>query len=134
MRFKLTKNATGVYETSSLHFTVVQSVASFYINLVLNYLEKNDTHFIYTNSPSASKKDGCVGVEPVTILSILASAIAVRNANLVSMFNVVWSQIPLLTKVISTNFSSPAQAIDRVAVVVVLKNSVYSVVPLVNLH
>uniref|UniRef100_A0A2N9FDZ5 Phorbol-ester/DAG-type domain-containing protein n=1 Tax=Fagus sylvatica TaxID=28930 RepID=A0A2N9FDZ5_FAGSY len=44
------------------------------------------------------------------------------------MFNVVWSQIPLPTKVISTNFSSPAQAIDRVAVVVVLKNSVYSVV------
>ncbi len=60
--------------------------------------------------------------------------IVVRNANLVSMFNVVWSRISLPTKVISTNFSSPVQAINRVAVVVVVKNSVYSVVPLVNLH
>ncbi len=70
---------------------------------------------------------------PVAILT-MASSMNVRNAFFDSIFNVVWSQIPLPTKVISTNFSSLAQAIDKVAIFVVLKNSVYSVVPLVNSH
>ena len=111
------------------------SVSCFRYKIKMFWLEKNDTHFIYTHSPSSSKKETCVGVQPVTILT-MASPINVRNAHyiLISMFNVVCSQIPLPTKVICTNFSSPAQAIDRVAVVVVLKNSVYSVVSLVNLH
>ena len=37
-------------------------------------------------------------------------------------------------KVISTNSSSPTQDFTRVAVVVVMKEILYSVVPLVNLH
>ena len=109
------------------------SVSCFRYKIKMFWLEKNDTHFIYTHSPSSSKKDTCIGVKLVTIL-IMASPIDMRNVIFICMFNVVWSQIPLPTKVISTNFSSPSQAIDKVAVFVVLKNTVFSVVPLVNSH
>ena len=50
------------------------------------------------------------------------------------MFNVVWYQKSLPMKVISTNSSSPTQALNRVAVVVVIEDIEYSVVPVVNLQ
>ena len=50
------------------------------------------------------------------------------------MFNVVWYQKSLPTKVISTNSSSPTQALNRVTVVVVIEDIKYSVVLVVNLH
>jgi len=40
---------------------------------------------------------------------------------LILMFNVVWSQKSLPMKVISTDSSSPTQALNRVAVVVVIE-------------
>jgi hypothetical protein len=64
----------------------------------------------------------------------MASPMNVRVAGFISMFNVVWSQTSLPTKVMSIDFSFPSQEINRVAVVVVLKETKYSVVPLVNLH
>ena len=88
MRFRITENATGAHDPFSIHFTVVPSVASFFINLVLNYLEKSDTH-----SPSTQRhlfgKSGLV-VMHVTILA-MASPIDVRNAILVLMSNVLWA-------------------------------------------
>ena len=62
------------------------------MNLVLNYLEKNDTHFINTYSPSSQNHLilGKIhfGVMPV-IVNALASIIVVNHAGLVSMFHVV---------------------------------------------
>ena len=68
------------------------------------------------------------------IILAMASPILVRYVCFTLMFNVVWSQISLPTKVISTDLSSPTQAMNRVAVVVVLKVIKYSIVPFVNLH
>ena len=45
------KNVMGAHEPFSLYFIVVSSVASFFINLVLNYIEESDMHFIGTHSP-----------------------------------------------------------------------------------
>ena len=83
-----------------------------------------------TQSPSERHP---FGVMPVT-RSIMASSTLVSHASLNLMFNVVWSQKSLPMKVISTNSSSPTQALTRVAIVVVMKEIQYSVVPLVNLH
>ena len=83
-----------------------------------------------TQSPSERHP---FGVMPVT-RSIMASSTLVSHASLNLMFNVVWSQKSLLIKVISTDLSSPLQALDRVAIVMVIEEIQYSVVPLVNLH
>uniref|UniRef100_A0A7N2L667 Uncharacterized protein n=1 Tax=Quercus lobata TaxID=97700 RepID=A0A7N2L667_QUELO len=64
----------------------------------------------------------------------MAFSTLAKHVMLNLMFNVVCSQTSLSTKVISTNFSSPSQAMNRVVAVVVLKFTLYSVVPLVNLH
>ena len=64
----------------------------------------------------------------------MASPIHVRYVCFTLMFIVVWSQISLPMKVISTNLSSPTQAMNKVAVVVVLKVIKYVVVPFLNLH
>ena len=64
----------------------------------------------------------------------MALPIIVSIVSFFWMFNVVWSQTVLPTKVMSTNFSSPSQEMNRVVVVVVLKETKYSVVSLVNLH
>ena len=42
--FKITKNVTGACRSFRLHFLVVWSVASFFKNLVLNYLKKGNIH------------------------------------------------------------------------------------------
>ena len=51
----------------------------------------------------------------------MASSTLVSHASLNLMFNVVWSQKSLLIKVISTDLSSPLQALDRVAIVMVIE-------------
>ena len=84
-----------------------------------------DTHSPFERHP--------FGVMPVT-RSIMASSTLVSHAGLNLMFNAVWSQKSLLIKVISTDLSSPLQALDRVAIVMVIEEIQYSVVPLVNLH
>ena len=70
-----------------------------------------------TQSPSERHP---FGVMPVT-RSIMASSTLVSHASLNLMFNVVWSQKSLLIKVISTDLSSPLQALDRVAIVMVIE-------------
>ena len=62
----------------------------------------------------------CLDVLPVTSQQ-LASSTLVSHASLNLMFNVVWSQKSLPMKVISTNSSSPTQALTRIAIVVVMK-------------
>ena len=70
---------------------------------------------------------------PVNSIVMVSSTIVIYAA-LDLMFNVVWSQKSLPMKVISTNSSSPTQALHRVAVVVVIEDIEYSVVLVVNLH
>uniref|UniRef100_A0A2N9J523 Phorbol-ester/DAG-type domain-containing protein n=2 Tax=Fagus sylvatica TaxID=28930 RepID=A0A2N9J523_FAGSY len=53
----------------------------------------------------------------------MASPMNVRVAGFISIFNVVWSQTSLPTKVMSIDFSFPSQEINKVAVVVVLKKN-----------
>ena len=53
---------------------------------------------------------------------VMASSTLLSHAALILMFNVVWSQNSLPTKVISTNSSSPTQALNKVAVVVVIED------------
>ena len=91
MRLRITNNAMGVYEPFFLHFTVVSSATFFFINLVLNYLEKSDTFSICTYLISSQRHIVglcCFGVMPVASFA-MASPIGVRNAILISMFNVV---------------------------------------------
>ena len=64
----------------------------------------------------------------------MALSTVVSHVGLNLMFNAVWSQKSLPTKVISTNSSSRTQTLNRVAVVVVIEDIKYFVVPLVNLH
>ena len=64
----------------------------------------------------------------------MASSSLVSHATLILMFNVIWSQKSLPMKVISTDSSSPTQALNRVVVVVVIEEIKYSVVVVVNLH
>ena len=91
MRLRITNNAMGVYEPFFLHFTVVSSATFFFINLVLNYLEKSDTLFIDTHLLSSQRHIVglcCFGVMSVVRFA-MASTIGVINATLISMFNVV---------------------------------------------
>ena len=69
---------------------------------------------------------------PVFVL-VMASPISVGYAALVLMFNVVWSQKSLSTQVMSTSFFSLAFHLNRIAIVVLLPFTQYSVVPLVIL-
>ena len=77
----------------------------------------NETHFMDTHSPSKRRP---LGVIPVT-RSVMASSTLVSHTGLNLMFNVVWSQKSLLIKVISTDLSSPLQAMDKVAIVMVIE-------------
>ena len=91
MRLRITKNVMVACEPFSLRVTIVSSATSFFINLVLNYPEKSNTHFIVIHSPSSqSHLIGPSGffVMLVTNLAITLPII-VRNALLMSMFNVV---------------------------------------------
>ena len=91
MRLRITKNVMVAYESFSLHFTVVPSATSFFINLVLNYLEKNDTHFIDTHSNFSQRH--LIGVTYLGVMLVakiaMASPTIVLYASLISMLNVV---------------------------------------------
>ena len=91
MRLRITKNVMGVYEPFSHRFTDVPSAISFFINLVLNYLEKGDTHFIDTHSPPSQRH--LIGVSHLSVMLVnnfaMASPTIVRHAILILMFNVV---------------------------------------------
>ena len=91
MRLRITKNAMGGYEPFSLRFIDVPSAIFFFINLVLNYLEQSNTHFINTHSPSSQRYLLGVSVFGVMLVNnfAMASPTVVRNATLVLMFNVV---------------------------------------------
>ena len=89
MRFKIAKDAMDAHEPLSLPFIVVPSVASFFINLVLIYPRKSDTHFINTHSSSSHLNHVRVlNVMPVSGI-VMASPMNVKIATLVLMFNVV---------------------------------------------
>ena len=133
MRFKIAKNAMGAHEPLSLPFIAMSSVVSFFINLLLIYPWKNNIHFINTHSSSSQwNQVSYLGVKPVSRF-VMVSPIIVKVATLISMFNVVWSQTSLSTKVISTNLSSLGQHINKIALVVILKVTKYFVVLFVNL-
>ncbi|KAK7835651.1 hypothetical protein CFP56_023299, partial [Quercus suber] len=63
---------------------------SFYMNLVLNYLQKNDTHFINTYSPSSQSHDHPVGVKAMD------STIRVRNACILGLVSMFHTSLPTL--------------------------------------
>ncbi|KAK7850842.1 hypothetical protein CFP56_043521 [Quercus suber] len=90
-----------------------------------------NTRFIDTHSPSKSH-GYCVVL--VVNQQMALSTFVNHAGGLNLMFNVVWSQKSLPTKVISTNSSSPTQALNRVAVAVVIEDIEYSAVLVVNLH
>jgi len=91
MRLRTTKNAMGAYEPFSLRFIDVPSAIFFFINLVLNYLEQRNTHFIDTHSPSSQRH--LMGVSHLCVMLVnnlaMASPTIVRHAVLILMFNVV---------------------------------------------
>jgi hypothetical protein len=110
----------------------VLNVVSSFISLVLNYLEKNNTHFINTHSPSSQRNVSYVmAVSNISMASpiVVVTCGAVMNL----MFNVVWSLTSLPTLVMNTNLFSLAYNLNIIAVVVVLKFPQYSAVPLVTL-
>jgi hypothetical protein len=85
-----TKNVMGVCILYSLRFTLVLNVDFFFINLVLNYQEKRDTHFTPTSSPSSQSHLMLIAVVMfVVVMIVMASLTIVRNANLMHMYNVV---------------------------------------------
>ncbi len=121
LSLRMTKYVTGVLGLSSIHFTVVLSVTSFFINPVQNYPVKSDTHFTDTLSPYTKRKLlSLFGVMLVNII-LMALPIGVTNAILTLMSHAVCSQTCLIMLVMSTPSSSQAQLMMRSVVLVILK-------------
>jgi hypothetical protein len=92
MSFSTMKNVMGVCILYFLiRFIVVLNVDFFFINLVLNYQEKSDTHFIPTFSPYLQRH--LILLEALVVMFVVVIVMAlptiVRNAILMQMSNVV---------------------------------------------
>jgi len=81
----------GVCILYSLHFTLVLNGYFFFINLVLNYPEKSNTHFTPTSLPSSQRRLIFVAASVVmfVVVNVLASPTIVIYAILMQMSNVV---------------------------------------------
>ena len=127
LSLRMTKYVTGVYGLSSIHFTVVLSVTSFFINPVLNYPVKSDTHFTNTLSPYTKRK--FISLLSVMLVKIILMAlpIGVTNVILNLMSHAACSQTCLLMLVMSTPSSSQAQLMLRSVVLAILKGQSFVV-------
>ena len=131
----MTKNAMGAHEPFLIHFTVVPSVASFFINLVQIYPKQCDFNYFKSHSPLSQRNQvRFLRVVPVNGVA-MASPIILKHWALISMFNVLrlWHQTSLPTKDMSTNLSSPLQNMNKLALVVILERTIYFDAPFVNL-